>query len=276
MQFHSTRILLQQRFAFPTLAEIAGDEASSHSILAHISENARSVCATSAIRIAKLFETFRRKYDVRSIQSTGTQYASFAANALVKYILTLPSDEAIEPIAHLQSLSRTLQDMSKTFMPALKPLEMINRELGRFAQNIEWFDHDDSISIPHPSRPQHPHPQVVSPTFQQTPAELIPTQDRRLSNVKRHSNTRERLKFNAPSNPPPATTGHLATVSPPLLAANTMEWTNKTSHHKTNEWTKANDLNPNNTPAAGQRIFDSPEHDGNASLDGWEELLGTS
>ncbi len=127
MQFHLTKIQLCKPFAFhqararPSTGSRDGTAA--QLAMTHISERCRALGASSAIRIAKLFATFRRKYDVRCLQCSGVQYASIAARFLVKYIPLLAPDEVVEPEAHLQSLVRTLEDMSQTFKPALEPLD---------------------------------------------------------------------------------------------------------------------------------------------------------
>jgi hypothetical protein len=43
-------------------------------------------------------------------------------------------DEAVGRVAHLQSLFRTLKEMSKTFRPALKPLGEITNAIQAFAK----------------------------------------------------------------------------------------------------------------------------------------------
>jgi hypothetical protein len=81
----------------------------------------RTVCATAAGRIANLFEIFRRREDIRTLQCTGVQWATISTNALIQLIRLIPVEEAVEAVAHLQSLGRTLKEMSKTFQPAVQP-----------------------------------------------------------------------------------------------------------------------------------------------------------
>jgi hypothetical protein len=140
MQFHSTRIILHQRFAFRSAKEDLSNFTLNTTMAARISEHARLVCVSSATRIAKLFETFRRSLDVRALQSTGTQYAAFGARVLIKHVTLVPLDEAVEPVAHLQSLFRTLKEMSKTFQPALKPLSDITTAFGAFEKRQKQRD----------------------------------------------------------------------------------------------------------------------------------------
>src|SRR5690606_15821586 len=86
--------------------------------MAQIAVRCRALGNASAIKVAKLFETFRRKHDIRYLQSSCTQYAATAAHFLVKYIPFLQPDELVEPEAYLRSLTRTLGIMVKTFKPA--------------------------------------------------------------------------------------------------------------------------------------------------------------
>lgn len=91
----------------------------------------------ASICIAKLFETFRRREDIRTLQCTGVQWAAMASEALTWYIETLPIDGAIEAVAHLQSLSRTLKDMTRTFLPAVYPYDRTNHALKMFQRRID-------------------------------------------------------------------------------------------------------------------------------------------
>ncbi|CAK7219851.1 hypothetical protein SBRCBS47491_003990 [Sporothrix bragantina] len=91
----------------------------------------------ASICIAKLFETFRRREDIRTLQCTGVQWAAMASEALTWYIETLPIDGAIEAVAHLQSLSRTLKDMTRTFLPAVYPYNRTNHALRMFQRRID-------------------------------------------------------------------------------------------------------------------------------------------
>ncbi|EPE05910.1 nitrogen assimilation transcription factor nit-4 [Ophiostoma piceae UAMH 11346] len=91
----------------------------------------------ASITIAKLFETFRRREDIRTLQCTGVQWASMASEALTWYIETLPIDGAIEAVAHLQSLGRTIKDMTRTFLPAVYTYDRTMNALRMFQQRID-------------------------------------------------------------------------------------------------------------------------------------------
>lgn len=92
---------------------------------------------SAAIQIAKLFETFRHREDLRRLQSTGTQWAALATYALIDNIGFLNVSDFVEAVAHLQSLARTLKEMQKTFhaatqvhQHALRNLEIFTRQLN--------------------------------------------------------------------------------------------------------------------------------------------------
>ncbi len=122
MQFHLTKMQLFSPFAFYTLPSSASTSAAA-STLAPLLDRSRRVGRASAIHIAKLFATFRRKYDIRCLQSSGVQYAETAARFLVRDLpRLLPPDQVVEPEAHLRSLARTLEAMVPTFRPAVQPL----------------------------------------------------------------------------------------------------------------------------------------------------------
>lgn len=123
MQLHLTKIQLYQPFAFHQPQHAPHDSAAIRLTESRIADDCQTLGTSSAIKIAKLFATFRRRHDIRYLQCSGTQYASIAARFLIKHIPLLQPDEVVEPEAHLRSLTRTLEDMSRTFKPALKPLE---------------------------------------------------------------------------------------------------------------------------------------------------------
>ena len=72
----------------------------------------------SATQIAKLLETFRRTDDARFFHGSGVQWISLAVDGLSRYLDRIPIDQAIEPLAHLQSLQRTLKVISNYFAQA--------------------------------------------------------------------------------------------------------------------------------------------------------------
>lgn len=126
MQFHMTKIQLHHPFAFHApqpLPQNGQNGLAAQLTMGRIATRCQTVGTASAIRMAKLFATFRQKYDIRHLQCSGTQYAAIATRFLVKSIPLLRPDEVVEPEAHLRSLTRTLEDMSRTFKPAVKPLE---------------------------------------------------------------------------------------------------------------------------------------------------------
>jgi hypothetical protein len=101
-----------------------------------------NICASSATRIAKLFEIFRRREDIRTLQCTGVQWATVATNAIIQHVNLIPVEEAVEAIAHLQSLGRTLKEMSKSFQPALTPYD----ESCKIVQVFWWRLNNDDQS----------------------------------------------------------------------------------------------------------------------------------
>lgn len=83
-----------------------------------------------------MFETFRRDHDIRTLQSTGAQYAITATRVLTKYVemqLSTKPTPATEPVAHLQSLARTLKDLCVQYKQALRPLEKVEMFLRSLA-----------------------------------------------------------------------------------------------------------------------------------------------
>jgi hypothetical protein len=72
----------------------------------------------SATQIAKLFETFRRTDDARFFHGSGVQWIGLAVDGLSRSLDRVPIDQAIEPLAHLQSLQRTLKILSDYFAQA--------------------------------------------------------------------------------------------------------------------------------------------------------------
>ncbi|KIH93656.1 hypothetical protein SPBR_04066 [Sporothrix brasiliensis 5110] len=101
----------------------------------------------ASICMAKLFETFRRREDIRTLQCTGVQWAAMASEALTWYIETLPMDGAIEAVAHLQSLRRTLKDMTRTFLPAVYPYGRTNRALLQFQRRIDGAESPPPVAV---------------------------------------------------------------------------------------------------------------------------------
>ncbi|CAK7198492.1 hypothetical protein SEUCBS139899_001153 [Sporothrix eucalyptigena] len=109
----------------------------------------------AAIRMARLFERFRRREDIRILQCTGVQWAGMASEALTWYIETLPIDGAIEAVAHLQSLARTLKDMARTFLPAIYPYDRTNHAVQTFLARMDGSgDSPGATSLPTVPPPQ--------------------------------------------------------------------------------------------------------------------------
>ena len=48
------------------------------------------------------------------------QWASLAAYVLIEHTSSLPADEVVKAVAHLQSLTGTLKEMSRAFKSALE------------------------------------------------------------------------------------------------------------------------------------------------------------
>jgi hypothetical protein len=141
MQFHMTKVLLYEPFAFYHRSSEAatpnGNTTTGQLTMAQIAVRCRALGNASAIKVAKLFETFRRKHDIRYLQSSCTQYAATAAHFLVKHLPFLQPDELVEPEAYLRSLTRTLSIMVKTFKPAVKPLEEARDALRSLERRID-------------------------------------------------------------------------------------------------------------------------------------------
>jgi hypothetical protein len=93
---------------------------------------ARMIIIAAATRIAKLCEIFKHREDVRTLQTTGAQWASLAAYVLIEHASSLPVEEIVEAIAHLQSLTRTLKVFSKSFKPAVEAYDDACRSLELF------------------------------------------------------------------------------------------------------------------------------------------------
>jgi hypothetical protein len=121
MQFHLTKVQLHSPFAFATPSTLI-EQSTRGSIMSQITVHCRIRCQSSAIQIAKIFDEFRRHHDVRYLQCTGIQYAAFGARALIK-LISSSSIRSADLAPYLRSLMTTLEDMSQTFKPALKPLE---------------------------------------------------------------------------------------------------------------------------------------------------------
>ncbi|KAL1909661.1 hypothetical protein Sste5344_004509 [Sporothrix stenoceras] len=109
----------------------------------HATAQSIATLGRASISMARLFESFRRRDDVRMLQSTGVQWAGMASEALTWYIETLPIDGAIEAVAHLQSLARTLKDMAKTFRPAVYPYDRTSHAIQMFQARM-----DSSVESP--------------------------------------------------------------------------------------------------------------------------------
>jgi hypothetical protein len=138
-----------------------------HQDMVRTAAESRTICAVSATQIAKLFEIFRRREDIRTLQCTGVQWATVATNALIQHISLLPVEETIEALAHLQSLGRTLKEMTNSFQPAIQPYEDSCSNVQLFLSRLNE-DNGSKRQVPIPSTPvvappppniNIPHPQ---------------------------------------------------------------------------------------------------------------------
>jgi hypothetical protein len=109
MILHSTWITLHRELAY------VDDDAGHFSVPIATSWD---VINQSATQIAKLFETFRRTDDARFFHASGVQWIGLAVDGLSRYLDRIPIDQAIESLAHLQSLQRTLKVLSDYFAQA--------------------------------------------------------------------------------------------------------------------------------------------------------------
>lgn len=139
LHLNATLIVLHRDRAFPPnvthdsylISDSSTEEAASIS---------RKTVASAAIRIAKLFEMFRHREDIRTLQSTGVQWAALAAQALTNHLQILPANDLVEGVAHLQSLSRTLKQMSTAFAPAREAYRSTNKSAELLLQRLEAVD----------------------------------------------------------------------------------------------------------------------------------------
>jgi hypothetical protein len=120
-----------------------------------IIEYARGILALSSIKIARIFELFRNSEDVRTMQSTGTQWAGLATYALIDHIRCLPVDEVVEAVAHLQSLGRTLKEMSRTFKTALQPYQDACQNVEQIYRRLEGAEVSSVENLQQPTEQYH-------------------------------------------------------------------------------------------------------------------------
>jgi hypothetical protein len=85
----------------------------------HYSTLSRSICFDNAIRVARIFQIHRKRFDTRQIFVTGIQHAGTAATALIAAITQIRDpEERVRPLQHLRILGDALKAMSPTYQPA--------------------------------------------------------------------------------------------------------------------------------------------------------------
>ena len=93
-----------------------GDEAPN---VDHYSTLSRTICFDNAIRVARIFQIHRKRFDTRQIFVTGIQHAGTAATALIAAITQIRDlEERVRPLQHLRILADALKAMSPTYQPA--------------------------------------------------------------------------------------------------------------------------------------------------------------
>ena len=120
--------------------------------LDHFSKLSRTICFDSAIRVARIFQTHRKRFDTRRIFVTGIQHAGAAATALIAGITQIkdPQDR-IDPLKHLRTLARALKSMCPTYQPAERMsnvLEDVCLESGWDLDQLPELDDEAQIRRP--------------------------------------------------------------------------------------------------------------------------------
>ena len=134
MKFNSTKILIHQHLLFPD--GTARIDPSTKPIPDPILAHSWAEMTLAATRNAILFETFLRRDDIRTLQTSGVQWATLSAQALTCHIKSLPVDQSMEAVLSLQSLCYTLQEMTKTFQTAIEVYNEACRNLEVFWQQL--------------------------------------------------------------------------------------------------------------------------------------------
>ena len=119
----------------------------------HYSTLSRTICFDNAIRVARIFQIHRKRFDTRQIFVTGIQHAGTAATALIAAITQIrDAEERIRPLQHLRILADALKAMSPTYQPAermFNVLEDVCLEAGWDLQQLPELGDE----IPRPSVP---------------------------------------------------------------------------------------------------------------------------
>jgi hypothetical protein len=127
-----------------------GEEASN---VDHYSTLSRTICFDNAIRVARIFQIHRKRFDTRQIFVTGIQHAGTAATALIAGITQIREvEERVRPLQHLRILADALKAMSPTYQPAermFNVLEDVCQEAGWDLQQLpELGDDIPRLSVP--------------------------------------------------------------------------------------------------------------------------------
>lgn len=110
----------------------------------HYSTLSRSICYDNAVRVARIFQIHRKRFDIRQIFVTGIQHAGTAATALIAAITQIrDQEERVRPLQHLRILADALKAMSPTYHPAermFNVLEDVCLEAGWDLQTLPELD----------------------------------------------------------------------------------------------------------------------------------------
>ena len=121
--------------------------------LDHYSTLSRTICFENAIRVARIFQIHRKRFDTRQIFVTGIQHAGTAATALIAAITQIRDpEERVRPLQHLRILSDALKAMSPTYHPAermFNVLEDVCLEAGWDLRQLPELEDE----VPRPSVP---------------------------------------------------------------------------------------------------------------------------
>jgi hypothetical protein len=121
--------------------------------LDHYSTLSRTICFENAIRVARIFQIHRKRFDTRQIFVTGIQHAGTAATALIAAITQIRDpEERVRPLQHLRILADALKAMSPTYHPAERMsnvLEDVCLEAGWDLQQLPELEDE----VPRPSVP---------------------------------------------------------------------------------------------------------------------------
>ena len=127
-----------------------GDEAPN---VDHYSTLSRTICFENAIRVARIFQIHRKRFDTRQIFVTGIQHAGTAATALIAAITQIrDSDQRIRPLQHLRILADALKAMSPTYQPAERMFNVLEDVLIEAGWDLQQLP-ELSDETPRPSVP---------------------------------------------------------------------------------------------------------------------------